>query len=151
LIDENGKKLGVVSREEALNQAKEKGLDLQLVAINARPQVVRLINFSKERYEAEKAKRKARAKSKAKENKEIRLSPNISEHDFTFKLKQAEKFLGKGHRVKTSIILKGRETMMPQKAISVLNKFNRELDKIAKVEEGPTKRGRIFSSLVSPK
>ena len=151
LIDEQGKKVGIVTREEALAQAKEKGFDLELVAIRANPQVVRLINFGKEKYELEKAKRKARVKSKPKEDKEIRLSPNISEHDFSYKMKQAEKFLGKGHRVRSSIILKGREMAMPDKAISVLNHFNEELKDISELNESPKRMGRVIISIIKPK
>ena len=100
LIGENGEKLGVISFNEALEKAEEKNLDLVLVAPNATPVVCKIMNYGKYKFEQAKKEKEAKKKQKVLEVKEIRVTPNIEEHDFGFKSKNARKFLQDGNKVK---------------------------------------------------
>lgn len=123
LIDENGKSCGIVSRDQALLIASEGGYDLLEINPKVTPPICRLLDYGKYKYELEKKERKQRAKQKAKEIKEIRISLKIDEHDFEIKTKKAKDFLEKGHKIKISIILKGRERIFSEKAEELLDKF----------------------------
>ena len=103
LIGENGEKLGVISFNEALEKAEEKNLDLVLVAPNATPVVCKIMNYGKYKFEQAKKEKEAKKKQKVLEVKEIRVTPNIEEHDFGFKSKNARKFLQDGNKVKITV------------------------------------------------
>ena len=109
LIGENGEKLGVISFNEALEKAEEKNLDLVLVAPNSNPQVCKIMNYGKYKFEQAKKEKEAKKKQKVLEVKEIRVTPNIEEHDFSFKAKNAKKFLQDGNKVKITVRFRGRE------------------------------------------
>ena len=100
VIDENNQKLGVMKLNEALNIASEKNLDLVLVAPNNNPKVCKIMNYGKYKFEQAKKEKEARKKQKAFEVKEIRVTPNIDSHDFEFKVKNAQKFLSEGNKVR---------------------------------------------------
>jgi translation initiation factor IF-3 len=109
VLDETGQQLGVFSLEEALNMAREKGLDLVEVVANAKPPVAKIIDYGKFQYLESKKEKAARAGQKITELKGIRIHVKTSPHDLELKANQAEKFLGQGHRVKIDMRLKGRE------------------------------------------
>lgn len=127
LIDTDGEKLGVVSREQAFFFAAEAGLDIVEVSGGATPPVVRLLDYNKQRYEDEKRARKSRAKQKAGETKEIKLSFKISEHDFQTKLRRAQEMLSKGDRIKLFMRLIGRENAFADLAKERLQRFATDL------------------------
>ena len=109
LIGDKGEKIGVVSIREALEKAEEKNLDLVLVAPNANPQVCKIMNYGKYKFEQAKKEKEAKKKQKVLEVKELRVTPNIEEHDFEFKSKNARKFLEDGNKVKITVRFRGRE------------------------------------------
>lgn len=123
LIDENGENVGVVSTQEAIARAKD--LDLDLVEVNpkAKPPVAKIVDLGQMKYEHEKKLHRQRMAQKKIDTKVIRLSFRISEHDFNFRLAQAEKFLAKENKLKVELILRGRERQYPQKAREIVEKF----------------------------
>ncbi len=151
LITESGEKKGEVTKEEAFKLAQESGLNLAVVSSNSNPPIVRLVDWGKLQYERAKNEKKAKAKSKALEMKEIRLSPRIDEHDLEFKRKRAEKFLQKGHALKLTLRLKGRENQFVSQAIEILVEFSRRLAPLAKVDQTPKRMGGAIVSVLRPK
>lgn len=151
MISESGEKKGEMDKKEAFQQAEEEGLNLALVSEKTDPPIVRLIDWGKYQYEKRKNEQRARLKSKALEMKEIRLSPRIDEHDFEFKRRRAEKFLEKGHALKISLRLKGRENQFVDQAIEVLVEFSRRLAAVSKVDQTPKRMGGAIVSVLRPK
>ena len=129
LIDENNEAIGKVSLEEALRLANEAELDLVEVNPKAKPPVAKIANFGQLKYEKEKLVHKQKMQQKKVELKNIRLSFRISDHDFDFRVAQAEKFLAKENKTKIELILRGRERQYPKKAAEMVNKF------LAKLQE----------------
>ena len=151
LIGENGEKLGVVSLEEALEKAEQKNLDLVLVAPNAKPVVCKIMNYGKYKFEQAKKEKEAKKKQKVLEIKEIRVTPNIEEHDFGFKLKNLRKFLTDGNKVKITVRFRGREINNSKAGEVVLNKFIENLEDIATVEKKPKLEGRNMFTILAKK
>ncbi len=151
LIGENGEKLGVVNFNDALNMAEEKKLDLVLVAPNAKPVVCRIMNYGKYKFEQAKKEKEAKKKQKVMEIKEIRITPNIEEHDFGFKAKNARKFIESGNKLKITVRFRGREINNSKAGEMVLNKFIEELSDIAIVEKAPKLEGRNMFVMLSKK
>ena len=149
LISETGEKLGVKSLTEALEIADEKNLDVVLVATNANPPVCKLMNYGKYKFEQAKREKEAKKKQKTLEIKEIRITPNIEEHDFGFKSKNARKFLEDGNKVKITVRFRGRELNNVKAGEDVLNKFIEALEDVGTVEKKPKLEGRnMFIMLV---
>jgi translation initiation factor IF-3 len=151
LISETGEKKGEIDIKEAFRIANESDLNVAVVSEKATPPIVRLVDWGKYQYERAKNEKKARSKSKALEMKEIRLSPRIDEHDFEFKRKRAESFLKKGHALKISLRLKGRENQFVDRAIEVMVEFSRKLAEVSKVDETPKRMGGTIVSILRPK
>ena len=151
LIGENGEKLGIVDFREALNMAQEKKLDLVLVAPNSRPVVCKIMNYGKYKFEQTKREKEAKKKQKVLEVKEIRITPNIEEHDFNFKAKNARKFLESGNKLKITVRFKGREINNSKAGEVVLNKFIDELSDISIVEKRPKLEGRNMFIMLAKK
>ena len=151
LIGENGEKLGVVNFNEALNMAEEKKLDLVLVAPNAKPVVCRIMNYGKYKFEQAKKEKEAKKKQKTMEIKEIRITPNIEEHDFGFKAKNARKFIESGNKLKITVRFRGREINNSKAGEAVLNKFIEELSDISVVEKAPKLEGRNMFIMLARK
>ncbi len=151
LIDEEGKQIGIVSREEALNIAREKDLDLVEVGPTAKPPVCRIINYDKFRFQMEKKEKQQKKTSKRVEMKEVRIGVRTGEHDLEFKKTQALKFLKQGKKVKLELVLKGRERAHKDLAFKMLNAF---LEKVieeseAKLEQRVMGSPRGFNCVVS--
>ena len=151
LIGENGEKLGVISFNEALEKAEEKNLDLVLVAPNATPVVCKIMNYGKYKFEQAKKEKEAKKKQKVLEVKELRVTPNIEEHDFGFKSKNARKFLTDGNKVKITVRFRGREVNNSKAGEVVLNKFIENLEDIAVVEKKPKLEGRNMFTVLAKK
>ena len=151
LIGENGEKLGVISLNEALEKAEEKNLDLVLVAPNANPVVCKIMNYGKYKFEQAKKEKEAKKKQKVLEIKEIRVTPNIEEHDFNFKSKNARKFLNDGNKVKITVRFRGREVNNSKAGEVVLNKFIENLEDISTVEKKPKLEGRNMFIMLAKK
>ena len=151
LIGENGEKLGVISLDEALEKAEERDLDLVLVAPNANPVVCKIMNYGKYKFEQAKREKEAKKKQKVLEVKEIRVTPNIEEHDFGFKVKNARKFLTDGNKVKITVRFRGREVNNSRAGEVVLEKFIEDLSDISTVEKRPKLEGRNMFTILAKK
>ena len=151
LIGDKGEKIGVVSIREALEKAEEKNLDLVLVAPNANPQVCKIMNYGKYKFEQAKKEKEAKKKQKVLEVKELRVTPNIEEHDFGFKAKNAKKFIEDGNKVKITVRFRGREFNNSKAGEIVLNKFIEALGDIATVEKAPKLEGRNMFTILAKK
>jgi len=151
LIGENGEKLGIISLEKALEKAEEYNLDLVLVAPNANPVVCKIMNYGKYKFEQAKKEKEAKKKQKVLEVKEIRVTPNIEEHDFAFKAKNARKFLESGSKVKITVRFRGREVNNSKAGELVLNKFIENLEDISNVEKKPKLEGRNMFTILAKK
>ena len=149
-IDSNGDQLGVKSRNEALDIAATRNLDLVLVAPNAKPPVCRIMDYGKYRFEQQKKEKEARKKQKVINVKEIRLSPGIEEHDFNTKLRNARKFLEKGDKVKVSIRFRGRAITHKDLGRKVLEQMAEECKDLSTVEQKPKMEGRSMFLMLAP-
>ena len=151
VIDEQGQKLGVMSSNDALDIALDKKLDLVLVAPNGNPPVCKIMNYGKYKFEQAKKEKEAKKKQKIAEVKEIRITPNIEEHDFGFKAKNARKFIEDGNKVKITVRFKGREVNNSKLGEVVLSKFIENLSDIANVDRKPKLEGRNMFIMLSKK
>ena len=131
--------------------AFEKKLDLVLVAPNSKPPVCKIMNYGKYKFEQAKKEKEAKKKQKTVEVKEIRITPNIEEHDFGFKAKNARKFIEDGNKVKITVRFKGREVNNSKLGEDVLNKFIENLEDIASVDKKPKLEGRNMFIMLSKK
>lgn len=151
VIDNEGKMLGVMSRDEALALAEEKKLDLVNISPNANPPVCKILDYGKYRYEIQKREKEAKKKQKTIQVKEIRLSSFIEEHDVQVKAKTACKFLKEGDKVKVSLRFRGRENANTARGREVMNKFAEICSEVCVVEKRPTFEGRSLIMFLAPK
>lgn len=151
LIDENGAKLGVMSSGKAMEIAEEKNLDLVLVAPNGNPPVCKIMNYGKYKFEQAKKEKEAKKKQKVAELKELRITPNIDEHDFNFKCKNARKFIEDGAKVKITVRFRGRELNYVKLGETTLNRFSEALADIANIEKKPVLEGKNMFVILSKK
>lgn len=139
-----------MSRDEALDMAAEKDLDLVLVSANAENPVCKIMNYGKHKFEQAKREKESKKKQKALELKEIRVTPNIEEHDFGFKSKNARKFLEDGNKVKITVRFRGREVNYAKMGEEVLNKFIETLGEVSTVEKKPVLEGKNMFIILAP-
>ena len=137
--------------QEALKIAEEHELDLVEVAPNASPVVCKIMNYGKYKYEQARKEKESKKKQKALELKEIRVTPNIEEHDFGFKSKNARKFLEDGNKVKATIKFKGREVNNTAFGANVLLKFAESLEDVGTADKEPKLEGRSMMLMINPK
>ena len=151
IIDNDGNKIGPITLNEALEIAFEKKLDLVLVAPNAEVPVCKLMNYGKYKFEQSKREKEAKKKQKTFELKEIRITPNIEEHDFSFKAKNARKFIEEGNKVKITVRFRGRELNYVKLGEQELNHFIEELADIAVPEKRPVLEGKNMFIILAKK
>jgi len=151
VIDENGENLGVMYTREAIEQAAEVGLDLVEVSPNADPPVCKFLDVGKFRYEAQKKANLARKTQKTQEIKEIKMRPNIDDHDYETKMKAMHKFIGEGDKVKVTLRFRGRELSHQQLGMNLLRRVQEDTAEIAKIEAYPRMEGRQMLMVISPK
>ena len=151
LIGANGEKLGVVSLDEALDKAADAKLDLALVSPNAQPPVCKLMNYGKYKFEQSKKEKEAKKKQKVTELKEIRITPNIEQHDFDFKAKNIRKFIEDGNKVKVTVRFRGRELNYVKLGEEALNKFIDNLSDIATPDKKAILEGKNMFIILSKK
>ncbi len=150
-VGDDGTQYGIISRDEALRAAEEKGLDLVLIAPNANPPVCKIMDYGKFKYQQEKKKKEAKKKQTKIEVKEIKLSVKIAQNDIDYKVKHAREFLEKGKHVKFRVFLRGREMANPEAGIEVLNRVIPMIEDVGVVEKKPHLEGRYINMLVLPK
>jgi translation initiation factor IF-3 len=151
VIDENGENLGVMFTREAIEQAAEVGLDLVEISPNADPPVAKFLDIGKFKYEAQKKANAARKNQKTQEIKEIKMRPNIDDHDYDTKMKSIQKFLGEGDKVKVTLRFRGRELAHGQLGMQLLQRVQSDTIEAAKVEQHPRMEGRQMLMVLSPK
>jgi translation initiation factor IF-3 len=137
--------------EEALAQAEAEGLDLVEVAPNARPPVVRIMDYGKYKYEEARKARVARKKQHQIQIKEVKFRPGIEPHDFEFKVRHARRFLEEGNKVKATMMFRGRQMAHPELGLEVLRSLAEILDDVGKVEAQPSMEGRTMTMVVAPR
>ncbi len=150
LIGADGQPLGIVTAQAALRKAEEAGLDLVEIAPQAKPPVCRIIDFGKLQYEQQKRDKIQKKKQHVTVLKEIRLHPNTDTHDFDFKARHAEKFLGEGNKVKVSVVFKGRELAYKDHGKELLIRFIENLSEVSKVEHEIKFEGRTMHAILAP-
>jgi len=151
LIDETGENVGVVVTVEALERATNVGLDLVEVSPNADPPVCKIMDFGKFKYEEQKRKSEARKKQKIIDVKEIKMRPNIDQHDYDVKMRSINRFLGEGDKVKVTMRFRGREMVHQDLGLKLLQKVRDELEEVAKVEQFPRLEGRQMTMVMAPR
>ena len=151
VIDENGENLGVMFTREATEQAASVGLDLVEVSPNADPPVCKFLDVGKFKYEAQKKANLARKSQKTQEIKEIKMRPNIDDHDYDTKMKAIQKFLGEGDKVKVTLRFRGRELAHGQLGMQLLQRVQADTNDAAKVEQHPRMEGRQMLMVIAPK
>lgn len=151
VIDHEGENLGVMYTREAMEQAQELGLDLVEVSPNADPPVAKFLDVGKYKYEAQKKANLARKSQKTQEIKEIKMRPNIDDHDYETKMKAVHKFIGEGDKVKITLRFRGRELSHGQLGMALLQRVQADCAEDAKVESYPRMEGRQMLMVLSPK
>jgi translation initiation factor IF-3 len=151
VIDENGENLGVMYTREAIEQAAGVGLDLVEISPNADPPVAKFLDIGRFKYEAQKKANEQRKRQKTQEIKEIKMRPNIDDHDYETKMKKVVEFLGDGDKVKVTMRFRGREMAHGQLGMAVLQRVASETAEVAKVEAHPRMEGRQMLMVLSPK
>ncbi len=151
MIGPNSEQLGVVVIKRALELANEHSLDLVEVAPTAKPQVCRIMDFSKYKYDQERKERRVKKNQKVAHLKQIRVKPHIEDHDYHIKLKQARVFLEKKDKVKINLFFRGREIAFVDLGRKILERFIKDLGGDGQVEKSPMMEGRVMSIVLMPR
>ena len=151
LIDQDGEMLGVMSARDALMRAYDAGLDLLEISPNAVPPVVKILDYGKYKYEQQKKANEARKKQKIVEIKEVKVRPNIDDHDYDVKMRAMKSFIGEGDKVKVTLRFRGREMAHQDLGIKVLERIRNELGETIKVEQMPRLENRQMIMVLAPK
>lgn len=151
LIDETGENVGVVATRDALLRAEDAGLDLVEISPMADPPVCKILDYGKFKYEAQKRANEARKKQKVIEVKEIKMRPNIDQHDYQVKMRSVSKFLEEGDKVKVTMRFRGREMAHQELGLALLNRVRDEVGEAAKVEQTPKMEGRQMTMVMAPR
>ena len=151
MIDENGENLGVMFTREAFEQAQSVGLDLVEISPNADPPVAKFLDIGRHKYEAQKKANEQRKRQKTQEIKEIKMRPNIDDHDYDVKMKSIQKFIGEGDKVKVTLRFRGRELAHGELGMRLLQRVQTDTTEAAKVEQHPRMEGRQMLMVLAPK
>lgn len=151
VVDDEGGQLGILSLEEALVAAQERGLDLVEVSPNAAPPVCRIMDYGKYKYQTSKKAAEAKKKAAKVELKEVKMRPKTDEHDFQFKVKHARRFLEEGNKVKVTVMFRGREVTHPEFGQRLLEKVSEEIQDVGAVESTSRLMGRFMTMVIAPK
>ena len=151
LIGDDGHKYGEIGTEDARAIAEEKGFDLVEVSPEARPPVVKLMDYGKYKYEQQKKAAEARKKQKVIEIKEIKMRPTIDDHDYDTKMKAMQRFFGEGDKVKVTLRFRGREMAHQNLGMDLLNRVHKDVEQVAKMEQWPKMEGRQMMMVLAPR
>ncbi len=150
LINQTGEQVGIVSMHEALAMAEEQGLDLVEIVPGANPPVCKIVNYGKFRYDQTKREKENKKAQHQVKVKEVKLKPNIDEHDFEIKLRHAREFLAKGNKVKVSCMFRGREMVHPEFGEKLVKRMCDALEDVASAEIPPKMLGRTLTLILAP-
>ena len=151
LIGDDGHKYGEIGTDEGRAIAEEKGFDLVEVSPEAKPPVVKLMDYGKYKYEQQKKAAEARKKQKVIEIKEIKMRPTIDDHDYDTKMKQMHRFFGEGDKVKVTLRFRGREMAHQNLGMDLLNRVHKDVETVAKMEQWPKMEGRQMMMVLAPR
>ena len=151
VVGDDGSQMGIMTLRDALRAATEKNLDLVAVAPNAKPPVCRIMDIGKYKYEQSKREKESRRNQKIIIVKEVKVRPNIEDHDFEVKLKNARRFLESGDKVKATVMFRGREITHPELGQKLLKRLAENVDDLATVEREPKVEGRNMVMILTPK
>ena len=151
MIDHEGENLGVMYTREAMEQANDLGLNLVEVSPNADPPVAKFLDVGKYRYEAQKKANAARKTQKTQDIKEVKMRPNIDTHDYDVKMRNVNKFIDNGDKVKITLRFRGREMAHQNLGMDLLNRVRDDMEETAKVESFPRLEGRQMLMVLAPK
>ena len=151
VIDTDGTQLGIMSRDEAMELAENKKLDLVCIAPKAAPPVCKILDYGKYKYELQKKEKEAKKKQKTTQVKEIRLSTFIEDHDIMVKAKTGAKFLKDGDKLKVSLRFRGREKDYVARGMEVMNKFAEAVSEVGTIDKKPNFEGRSLTMILTPK
>ena len=143
--------MGPIGLDEALAMAEEKGFDLVEVSPGAKPPVVKMMDYGKYKYEQQKKAAEARKRQKVIEIKEIKMRPNIDDHDYEVKMRAMKRFIEEGDKVKVTLRFRGREMVHSELGLQVLNRVRGEMDPLTKIESMPRMEGRQMIMVLAPK
>jgi translation initiation factor IF-3 len=150
LIDENGQQVGVIATAQALERARDRDLDLVEIAPTAKPPVVRILDYSKYKYEQEQRKKAARKHQQQVTIREMKLRPKIATHDYETKKGHILRFLRDQNKVKVTIMFRGREQAHPERGEALLRKLAGEVAELATIEQEPNQEGRNMTMMLAP-
>ena len=150
VISSDGKNLGIVPTKKATEMAREEGLDLIEISPNANPPVCKIIDIGKYKYDLQKKANKAKKKQKIVNLKEIKLRPVTEIHDYNFKIKNAQRFLEKGDKVKFTVRFKGREMQHKHLGMDLMDRIINDTSSLGKVESAPKFEGKQISMIIQP-
>src|ERR687890_2615554 len=150
LIDDTGQQVGIMRTEDALRRAQEKDLDLVEVAADAKPPVVRILDYSKYKYEQAQKQKSARKHQQQINVREIKFRPKIAQHDYDTKKGHVTRFLKARDKVKVTIMFRGREMAHPERGEMILNRLAEDLGELATVEQRPQQDGRNMTMMLAP-
>ena len=151
VVDSDGTQLGVISREKALEVARDRELDLVLVSEKATPPVCRIMNYGKFKFEQEKKAKEAKKKSHQTEVKEVKMRYKIDQHDYQVRINQATRFLKAGDKVKCTVIFRGREIQHTALAETLLKRMAKDLEEKAEVQQSAKREGRNMIMFLTPR
>ncbi len=151
LIDQDGEMQGVMTARDALIRAYDVGLDLVEISPNAVPPVCKILDYGKYKYEQQKKANEARKKQKVVEIKEIKVRPNIDDHDYDVKMRQMRGFISEGDKVKVTLRFRGREMAHQDLGVKVLDRIRGEMAETTKVEQFPRLENRQMIMVLAPK
>ena len=151
LIDQDGEMIGVMSARDALARAYDVGMDLLEISPNAEPPVCKITDFGKFKYEQQKKANEARKRQKVVEIKEIKVRPNIDDHDYEVKMRQMKSFIEEGDKVKVTLRFRGREMAHQDLGVKVLERIRNEMAEAVKVESMPRLENRQMIMVLAPK
>jgi translation initiation factor IF-3 len=151
LIDENGRNVGIVSRNDALDRANAAGLDLVEISPDAEPPVCKILDYGKFKYQEQKKAAEARKHQKIVEVKEIKMRPSIDDHDYDVKMRSIKRFFDEGDKVKITLRFRGREMAHQELGMDLLRRVRADLQDLAKVEAEPRLEGRQMVMVLAPR
>jgi translation initiation factor IF-3 len=151
VVLDDGTQLGILTRDEALRLAEEKGLDLVEIAARSSPPVCRIMDYGRFKYEQSKKQKQARKHASSMELKEIKFRPKTEQHDMDFKVKHVRRFLEEGNKCRLVIVFRGREIVHPETGVNVLNRVVDATQDIASVEVRPSLEGKRMMMILGPR
>ncbi len=151
VIGVEGEQLGIMSRNEAIAAAREVGCDLVEVSSNSEPPVCKIMDYGKFKYEQQKKRQDAKKRQTVVQVKEIKVRPKTDDHDYETKLRHVRRFLEDGDRCKVTVFFRGREIVHKDRGMDILERFMKDLEEVARVDQEPRAEGRTLQMLLVPK